>query len=200
MATNQDNDKPLGTTEEDVRRELQRQPHIFRKLAENSLTVAESLRDNYFKNTARFVSALRQAMVEAVQGRRSESVLQTFKIQNADWPAFQGEVVTFIDGGIGQVQISSQVPILLRVGSYSVRTGERRLAEREKFGYYPVIFGDLEGGSKERTRDFPHLVRIIAELLGALSALMHTPDLRILMFHGPLVYLVSVGKPPEMGT
>ena len=30
------------------------------KLAENSLTVAESLRDNYFKNTAQFVAALRK--------------------------------------------------------------------------------------------------------------------------------------------
>jgi hypothetical protein len=102
----------------------------------------------------------------------------------------QGEVVTFIDGGLGQVQISSQVPILLRVGSYCVRTGERQLSERERFGYYPVILGDLEGGSKER-KDFTDIVRITAELLGGLSALERTPDLRVLMFHGPLVYLMG---------
>jgi hypothetical protein len=78
----------------------------------------------------------------------------------------------------------------LRVGSYRVRTGETRLREREQFGYYPVILGDLEGGSKER-KDFPDIVRITAELLGGLAALERTPDLRVLMFHGPLVYMVG---------
>ncbi len=177
-------------TEDDVRQDLQRQPHLFMKLAENALTVAESLRDNYFKNTTRFVRHLRQAMHEAAQGKRSDPILTVHKAANAEWAAVQGEVVTFIDGGVGRVQISSQVPILLRVGSYCVRTGERRLTEREQFGYYPVILGDLEGGSKER-KDFPDIVRITAELLGGLSALERTPDLRVLMFHGPLVYLMG---------
>jgi hypothetical protein len=111
-------------------------------------------------------------------------------VREATWAPLQGEVVTFIDGGIGQVRISSQVPILLRVGSYCVRTGERNLAEREQFGYYPIILGDLEGGSKER-KDFPDIVRITAELLGGLAALERMPDLNILMFHGPLMYLMS---------
>ncbi len=173
-------------TEEGVQEDLQRQPHLFLRLAENALVVAESLRDNYFKNTARFVSALRRAM----NTKRDEPVLTVREIENADWATVQGEVVTFIDGGVGRVQLSSQVPILLRVGSYCVRTGERRLAEREQFGYYPVILGDLEGGSKER-KDFPDIVRITAELLGGLSALERTPDLRVLMFHGPLVYLMG---------
>jgi hypothetical protein len=48
----------------------------------------------------------------------------------------------------------------------------------------------LEGGSKER-KDFPDVVRITAELLGGLSALERTPDLSVLMFHGPLVYLMG---------
>lgn len=177
-------------TEEGVQEELQRQPHLLMKLAENALTVAESLRDNYFRNTARFVAALRKAMHMASQGQRSDSPLVTHRVENAEWPNFQNEVVTFIDGGVGRVQISSQVPILLRVGSYCVRTGERRLAERERFGYYPVILGDLEGGSKER-KDFPDIVRITAELLGGLSVLERTPGLRVLMFHGPLVYLMG---------
>jgi hypothetical protein len=54
----------------------------------------------------------------------------------------------------------------------------------------PLFLGDLEGGSKER-KDFPDIVRITAELLGGLSALKRTPDLRVLMFHGPLVYMMS---------
>src|SRR5439155_12221325 len=108
----------------------------------------------------------------------------------ARWADYQDEQVCFIDGGVGRVQISSQVPVLLRVGSYTVKVGERRLAEREQFAYYPVILGDLQGGSKDR-KDFIDIVRITAELLGGLSALAWTPDLGVLMFHGPLVYLVG---------
>lgn len=177
-------------TVEGVQSDLQRQPHLLMKLAENALTVAESLRDNYFKNTTKLVVALRKAMYLASEGHRPDSPLMCYPVGDVDWSQYQNEVVTFIDGGIGQVQISGQVPILLRVGSYCVRTGERRLTEREQFGYYPVILGDLEGGSKER-KDFPDIVRITAELLGGLSALERTPDLRVLMFHGPLVYLMG---------
>src|SRR5215510_96822 len=177
-------------TEEGVQDDLQRQPHLFLRLAENSLVVAESLRDNYFRNTATFVKDLRSAIYAAKQGKRDDQILTVHEVENADWEAVQDEVVTFIDGGVGRVQLSSQVPILLRVGSYCVRTGERHLAEREQSGYYPVILGDLEGGSKER-KDFIDIVRITAELLGGLSALERTPDLRVLMFHGPLVYLMS---------
>ena len=177
-------------TEAGVREDLQRQPHLLMKLAENTLMVAENLRGNYFHNTARFISALRRTIYDVAQGKRSTPILALEKLANVEWKNVQDEVVTFIDGGVGQVQISSQVPILLRVGSYCVRTGERRISEREQFGYYPVILGDLEGGSKER-KDFIDIVRITAELLGGLSALKRTPDLRVLMFHGPLVYLVG---------
>ena len=176
-------------TEEGVRADLQRQPQLLLKLAENALTVAESLRDNYFKNTARFITALRLEVARERHGD-PEPLLTIHRVRHTGWPAVQGEVVSFIDGGVGRVRISSQVPILLRVGSYCVRTGERRLAEREQFGYYPVILGDLEGGSKER-KDFTDIVRITAELLGGLAALERNPDLRVLMFHGPLVYLMG---------
>lgn len=187
----QDNEKPSSTSEEEVYEYLQRQPQIMLKLQENSLTVAQSLRDNYFKNTAKFITHLRRAMREADLGRRPDQILTTQAIDNINWAGVQGEVVTFLDGGFGQVQLSSQTPILLRVGSYRVKTGERRLSEREQFGYYPVIIGDLEGGSKER-KDFPDIVRITAELLGGLAVLERTPDIRVLMFHGPLVYLMNL--------
>ncbi len=176
-------------TDQGVIADLQNQPHLMIKLQKNALLVAESLRDNYFANTAKFVTHLRRAMRQAQLGER-EQILNAKAINDLDWQKVQGEVVTFIDGGLGQVQMSSPVPILLRVGSYRVRTGESNLAEREQFGYYPVILGDLEGGSKER-KDFPDIVRITAELLGGLSALRRTPDLRVLMFHGPLVYMMS---------
>jgi hypothetical protein len=177
-------------TEAGVREELQRQRHILMRLAENALTVAESLRDNYFQNTAKFVTALRRSIYLADHGATSGKILTATSVAGASWNDHRGEVVTFIDGGIGTVEFSSQIPILLRVGSYQVRMGETRLREREQFGYYPIILGDLEGGSKER-KDFTDIVRIIAELLGGLSALERTKDLRVLMFHGPLVYLVG---------
>src|SRR5262249_6840630 len=139
--------------------ELQRQPHILFKLAENTLTVANSLRDNYFKNTANFVSDVRKA----IRAQRAEPILTTDDVSETRWADYQDEIVSFIDGGVGRVQISSQVPILLRVGSYTVKVGERQMAEREKFGYYPVVLGDLQGGSKDR-KDFIDIVRITAEL------------------------------------
>jgi hypothetical protein len=172
-------------SEKDVAATLQRQPHLFLRLLQNSLTIAEGLRQSYFANTAKFVTDLKRRMVLS-----PGTILGCHQADGLGWPDLQGEVVTFIDGGVGQVEISSQVPLLLRVGSYRVRTGERRLSEREHFGYYPIILGDLQGGSKER-KDFVDIVRITAELLGGLSALMRTPDLRMLMFHGPLVYLVG---------
>jgi hypothetical protein len=161
--------------------ELQHQPHLYARLSANALTVAESLRRNYFQNTARFIAALRRALRDPRQ-----PIISCGSVGAAEWSSVQGEIVTFIDAGIGQVQISGRMPILLRVGSYQVRTGERHLAERERFGYYPVILGDLEGGSKHRG-DFAGIVRVTAELLGGLSALETSPELRVLLFHGPLV-------------
>ena len=177
----------MSTSENAVRTDLQQQPYILFRLAENAMTVADSLRDNYFKNTAKFVSHLRKASARDAEGGR---VVEVAEIPTTDWKELHDELVTFIDGGVANVQISAQVPILLRVGSYCVRTGERRLAQREQFGYYPIVLGDLEGGSRER-KDFIDIVRITAELLGGLSALNRTPELRVLMFHGPLVYLVG---------
>ena len=176
-------------TESDVQEDLLRQPQLMMKIVEKTLLVAKNLRDNYFRNTARFISHLRRAMNRDNKEEQESSILQTYSVADAAWEEFQNELVSFIDGGVGQTELS-QVPILLRVGSYEVHIGERNMTERENFGYYPVIFGDLEGGSKER-RDFPDIVRITAELLGGLSTLYRNPNLRVLMFHGPLVYLMN---------
>ena len=59
---NQNSSQDCRLTEAGVHEDLQRQPHLFMKLAENALTVAESLRGNYFENTARFITALRGAI------------------------------------------------------------------------------------------------------------------------------------------
>src|SRR5205823_3694602 len=87
-------------TEAGVREDLQRQPQLFLKLAENALTVAESLRGNYFHNTAKFVAALRNAQAASARGQRSEPILAIQSVRDVDWSDVAGEVVTFIDGGI----------------------------------------------------------------------------------------------------
>lgn len=172
-------------TMSDVQEDLLRQPQLMMK----TLLIAENLRDNYFRNTEHFVRDLRRAMNRNNKEEQKSSILQTYSVADAAWEEFQNELVSFIDGGVGQTELS-QAPILLRVGSYEVHVGNRNMTERENFGYYPLIFGDFEGGSKER-RDFPNIVRITAELLGGLSALSRNPNLRVLMFHGPLVYLMN---------
>src|SRR5262249_59265115 len=94
---NQENPQDHCLTEAGVHEDLQRQPQLLMKLAENALTVAESLRDNYFKNTAKFVTALRRAMQQTMTGQRSDAILTVQSVENAEWSSVQGEVVTFID-------------------------------------------------------------------------------------------------------
>jgi hypothetical protein len=166
-----------------------RQPHLLSRLAENSLTVADSLRSNYFHNTAKFLAHLRGSIRRDTRVG-NEPVLRTMPADSMDWGSLRDEVVTFIDGGVGEVRLGGRIPLLLRVGSYRVKTGERQLRERENFGYYPIILGDLQGGTRSR-KDFIDVVRITAELLGGLSAMERNEDLRVLMFHGPLLYQVG---------
>ncbi|HEX2037852.1 MAG TPA: hypothetical protein VHS99_27080 [Chloroflexota bacterium] len=163
------------------------QPHLLLRLAESSLAVAESLRGSYLANTARFVDDLRRTVRQAASGRRqSPPILRLHRVAHTDWAPLRGELATFVDGGLGYARVGTRTPILLRVGTYTVRTGEQRLERREGFGYYPVMLGDLEGGSGDR-EGFVDLLRLTAELLGGLTILERTPDLRVLMFHGPLV-------------
>lgn len=140
--------------------ERPRDPHILLSLAESSLTVAEGLREHYLRDTARFVAALHKAVRDP---RRREPLIV---VQRTDttWAAVGPEVVTFVEVGVGSVTIAGRMPILLRVGSYRVRTGVRDRAAREQFGYWPMILGDLQGGTKSRD-DFVDMVRILAELL-----------------------------------
>src|SRR5207248_6590661 len=97
-----DPDRELDSSVSEIAEALQRQPHLYMRLLQNSLTVAESLRDNYFKNTAKFVAALKWRM----RPEETDPVLACSTVDGLGWSALQGEVVTFIDGGVGQVQIS----------------------------------------------------------------------------------------------
>ena len=125
----------ISNGEERIRADLERQPHLLLQLAENSLQVAESLRSNYLYNTARFIRILRSAIRAADENRRADPILLRYSVPAVEWADLRGEVVTFIDGGVSGATIASQSPILLRVGSYQVRTGERALSELEQYGY-----------------------------------------------------------------
>jgi hypothetical protein len=50
-----------------------RQPHLLTQLAENSLTIADSLRSNYFNNTAKFVATSVAAFVGTLERAASRS-------------------------------------------------------------------------------------------------------------------------------
>lgn len=171
--------------------EIINRPHIFVALVQNALTVAQSLRDNYFADTARLISKIRNELSGIDEGKKGDPLFSINAIDtNRSWDYYLGEKIAFIDGGVGSVEILSQLPMLLRVGTYKVKTGEKNLSQREEFGFYPVILGDLAGGSKER-KDYPDIIRIIAELLAVLHTLQRYPDLDILVLHGPLVYLMG---------
>jgi len=176
---------------QEIAQQIAKRPHIFVALVQNALTVAQCLRENYFTNTARLVSRLRAQTAAGTSSSDGPLFAVETIDRNKTWDDYRGEQIAFIDGGVGSVEILGQVPMLLRVGTYKVRTGETVLSQREEFGFYPVILGDLAGGSKER-KDYPDLVRIIAELLAVLHTLHRYPDLDVLVLHGPLVYLMGL--------
>src|SRR5262245_16908742 len=98
MRTKQSEREVAGPDEHSLARveaELQRHPHILMRLAENSLTVAQSMRDNYFRNTAKFISDVRRAIQQAQRGERTSQVLHTEDVSDSCWADFQDEVVSF---------------------------------------------------------------------------------------------------------
>src|SRR5436309_15665348 len=95
-----------GSPGDDIEAKIQRQPHIYLRLIQNSLTVAESLRRNYFKNTAEFVRLLRNKARLA-----GDAFFAGTDIAGLHWQDMRDEVVTFIDVGVGEVRLASQVPL-----------------------------------------------------------------------------------------
>ena len=87
-------------TESDVQEDLLRQPQLMMK----TLLIAENLRDNYFRNTARFIRHLRRrrAIDATNKGMRDSSILQAYSVKDASWGDFKDELVSFIDGGIAK--------------------------------------------------------------------------------------------------
>jgi len=160
--------------------DLRRQPDVFRRIIESSLTVGKDIRERYLPITAALLERIRTAgLMDEIES--VNVALGSF------WPEHQGEVVAFIDGGVGNIQILTRRPVMIRVGVYYIVTGERDLSKRERFQFYPILFGELEGGSHNR-EDFHDVVRMIAEMSAVLEALKECSQGSVVVLHGPLLY------------
>jgi hypothetical protein len=173
-------DSTLDQLTTDSLTELRRQPNIFRRIIESSLVVGRDIREQYLPITAALLERIRSAGLMDEIGIVDVG-LDTF------WPKHRGEFVTFIDGGVGNIQILTRRPVMIRVGAFSVNTGEHDLSKREQFRFYPVLFGELEGGTHSR-EDFHDVVRMIAEMSAVLEALKASPQGSVVVLHGPLLY------------
>lgn len=165
---------------------LRQEPDIFLRLAQNSLTVARSLRRVYLDVTVRLAEQIRNILLD-----NSNNIGLT--IRRVDQSLGSSRLtVCFIDGGVGEADIFFRVPLIVRGGIFRVKEGERDLERRETFEFFPVLIGDLEGGEKSRS-DYASVVRIIVELAAIWHVLQDSrySDVNLIMLHGPLLYRLS---------
>jgi hypothetical protein len=135
---------------QETTQELAKRPYIFVAQAQNALTIAHSLRDNYLRNTAARVARFREHLAKGTESIKGGKPLfaNTSLAIGKHWDAYRSEEIAFVDSGVGCVEILSQVPMLLRVATYKVIAGEYMLSQREEFGFYPVILATCSVGAK----------------------------------------------------
>ncbi len=168
-----------------VKDRIKEQPDLFLRLTQSSLTVAKSLRNKYVENTFLIADKLREFFEGSV------STCRLSHIKNCN--KFAGSITaSFIDGGIGDVEIFLSTPLVVRGAIFRIKEGERDLQKRETFEFFPVLVGDLEGGEKSR-QDFGSVVRIIIELGSVIRTLTSEKfvDVNLILLHGPLLYRLS---------
>jgi hypothetical protein len=113
---------------------------------------------------------------------------------NAYWPSIKGQEVAFLDGGVANIDLPSAAPIGIRVGSYTVRPGERDLSKRERFDIALSVVDDLyaEDGAtydddfldQAKLRD---AARIISETAAVWHLVKGDNCPNAVLLHGPLV-------------
>lgn len=165
---------------------LRREPDIFLRLAESSLTVAKSLRRHYLDVTLKLAERLRELLLAGKLG-------ETLNVEQVDVSSARAQLtVCFVDGGVGEANLFFRVPLIVRGGIFRVKEGEHDLQRRETFELSPVLIGDLEGGEKTRS-DYATVVRIIVELVALWRVLQDErySDVELIMLHGPLLYRLS---------
>ena len=161
--------------------ELNRDPDLFVRIAENALLVAEDLREDYFKSTLGIARAMREEF------RDGDSFYRFKKV-----PTELAEpcAVAFVDGGLSKVDLGLATPLIVRAGIFRVKQGERDLEKRETFDHFPLMLGQLRGGLKANSR-YGDVVRQLVELGALVTALEDErfSDIRLLMLHGPLQFV-----------
>lgn len=167
-----------------IRERLHKEPDIFLRLAQNSVTVARSLRQLYLEVSIEIAERIRTSLFN------DDGELNIRKIDPST--ASSRLTACFIDGGVGEAEIFFRVPLIVRGGIFRVKEGERDLERRETFEFFPVLIGDLEGGEKSRS-DYASVVRIIVELAAIWHVLQDSKysDINLIMLHGPLLYRLS---------
>lgn len=161
--------------------QLNHDPDLFVRIAENALLVAEDLREDYFKSTLGIARAMRDEF------RAGDGFYRIKKVPNelADPCA-----VAFVDGGLSKVDVGLATPLIVRAGIFRVKQGERDLEKRETFDHFPLMLGQLRGGLKASSR-YGDVVRLLVELGALVTALedQRFSDIRMLMLHGPLQFV-----------
>ena len=165
---------------------LEAQPYIFYLISSASLLIAKDIRKEFITLTNNVSSKIRQI------GNAGRSSFKIYNVNPPNWKSLKGEVVCFIDGGVGQSEIFSKIPLIIRSGIFKVITGEKDIDKREKFEIYPTLVGDLENVKKDSS-DYISVTRIIVELLSALKVIEDAEyqDTDILILHGPICYRLS---------
>jgi hypothetical protein len=161
---------------------LQGDPDLFIRIAENALTVAEELREDYFKSTLGLAREMREEFRAGVDTYRLRKLPQTEVAPCA---------VAFIDGGLSRIDVGLAVPLIVRAGIFRVKPGDPNPETRETFDHFPLMLGQLRGGLKA-DRDYGDVVRTIVELGALITALEDRErfgDVGFVMVHGPLQFV-----------
>ncbi len=170
------------------------QPYIFNLINNASLIIARDIRDEFVNLTDKITSNIREI---------SKNNMTDFRISSVDpphWKDLRGEIVSFIDGGVGFLEIFHKIPLIIRSGIFKIITGEYEINKREKFKIFPCFIGDFEDVKKD-SNDYISVGRIIIELLAAYNVLYDEEfnDTDILILHGPLVHRMSQYSPQYIG-
>lgn len=173
---------------------LETQPYIFQLLSAVSLLIAKDIRNDFLNLTDNVTSKIRDLMLQ------KGSIIKPLKVKPPEWKDLKGEIACFIDGGVGQTEFFTKIPLIIRSGIFKVITGERDLNKRENFQIYPILVGDLEDVNRE-SDDYIAVTRIIIELLSAFKVIEDEEyaETNFLLLHGPLVYRMSQYSPHYLG-
>lgn len=161
--------------------QLQSDPDLFVRIAENAMVVAEEIRQDYFQSTLGIAREMRRTFRDG-DGQ--------YRINPVPLELMAPCTVAFVDGGISRPDLVIATPLIVRAGIFRVKQGEADLDKRETFDHFPLMLGQLKGGLKANSR-YGDVVRQLVELGALVTALEDKDysDIRMLMLHGPLQFV-----------